>query len=1114
MLGKKLINSGPISSGANTFASENFNTVLYTGNGAAQRIGGYINRGAVFNGSNSFISLPQNTDFDLNGNGSFSIWVQRNNTSRVWIIDKANGGSGNYGWQLYFHNGQYGFQMHDTSNNIITVLSGTSGIATNAWEHIVITSNTSRVYKMYVNGTLKNTQTLSAAVSVNTNGVTLGKYSLASGYEVNGTMDQLRFFNKELSQSEVTTLYGETFASTTKSTTDIFNDNSGVALYQFESNANDTGGVTGKYGEAAIFNGTSSKIRLPDNLINNVSPQTFSVAFWFKNDNLSAYGNPFSAYAWASGVNYGWSIYAGYGTGKIRFLSYSSNGNMDFSGATNLVQGTWYHCVLTYGGGYAKLYLNGSQDASASISGNRTYISNHTYYIGAANNGAGGTEGYFKGRIEDVRIYTDVLTATEIGYIYNNTTASIPTDNLLAYYKLNGNARDEQQLYDGTATNVTYNFSGTPSNVTYQEATKFSPDLVWIKQRTGTANHILFDSVRGAFKQISTSATYGEVDRTSADKGVISFDTNGFTLKDAAGGDYEVNGPPSGQYSGNGTYVAWCFNAGSGNAVTNTDGNGNTSTVKANQAAGFSIVKYTAASYQADGTATVGHGLGADVRLILQKRLNSNQIFYAITDVITGSPQYIQLDTSAAGNITAPTNFQLTNSVFSNWESIGNTTVNYCFADVAGYQKIDKYTGNGLAQGPIVETGFEPAFVMIKNTNSGDAWDRWYISDNKRLTDGYLYANANLAEAPYQAIKMLSNGFEVITNDTGVNQSSNTYLYLAIAADPDQTDPTVENSFDVVTYTGDGTATQSVEGIDFKPDFIWIKGRNIAQPPGIFDSVRGSGMLRTNVTSAEIGGNILDSYDSNGFTFGLTDPNWNSNNYNYVAWCFKAGDHDDSIPQINTEGNIDSIVSVNDAAGFSIVKFNGASGANTVGHGLSQAPELFIMRSVNVGGSWGVYVKDLGADKYLVLNSDAATTTSTGVWNNTHPTSTVLHWQGGLVAAGGSQYTNIAYCWYSVTGYSKIGSYTGTGSAQTINTGFVPRFVMIKNTSSSSTNWIIIDFLRDKGDEWLYANSSSGTYDDSNTYTELDGTTQGFKLIVTSSYANTSGNNYIYMAFK
>ena len=108
MLGKKLINSGPTSSGANTFASENFNTVLYTGNGGTQRIGGYINRGAVFNGSNSFISLPQSTDFDLNGNGSFSIWVQRNNTSRVWIIDKANGGSGSYGWQLYFHNGQYG----------------------------------------------------------------------------------------------------------------------------------------------------------------------------------------------------------------------------------------------------------------------------------------------------------------------------------------------------------------------------------------------------------------------------------------------------------------------------------------------------------------------------------------------------------------------------------------------------------------------------------------------------------------------------------------------------------------------------------------------------------------------------------------------------------------------------------------------------------------------------------------------------------------------------------------------------------------------------------------------------------------------------------------------
>ena len=169
------------------------------------------------------------------------------------------------------------------------------------------------------------------------------------------------------------------------------------------------------------------------------------------------------------------------------------------------------------------------------------------------------------------------------------------------------------------------------------------------------------------------------------------------------------------------------------------------------------------------------------------------------TTVIDGSHDYLVLNGTAAkvdAAEAAPTDSVITQPTTAS----GRNYIAYCFADVAGYQKIDKYTGNGSANGPIIETGFEPAFVMIKNTDGSDSWDRWYISDNKRLTDGYLYANENLAEQSYQAIKMLSNGFEVITNDTGVNQSSNTYLYLAITADPDQTDPTVDNSFDVVLY--------------------------------------------------------------------------------------------------------------------------------------------------------------------------------------------------------------------------------------------------------------------------------------------------------------------------
>ena len=214
--------------GAGCFAlyemNGNSNDTSGTYNGTPTDIsyqGGVFDQAAVFNGSSSDIILPQNTAFDLNGAGSFSLWVNRNNSSQTWIFEKANGGSGTYGWQLYQISNEYKFQMHDTSDNVITLASGTSGIALNTWEHIVITSSASKVYKMYINGVLKDTQTLSGTVSVNTNGARFGEYSLAGGYNFSGEIDQARFFNTELTQSQVTTLARGIATSYSGTSTDV-----------------------------------------------------------------------------------------------------------------------------------------------------------------------------------------------------------------------------------------------------------------------------------------------------------------------------------------------------------------------------------------------------------------------------------------------------------------------------------------------------------------------------------------------------------------------------------------------------------------------------------------------------------------------------------------------------------------------------------------------------------------------------------------------------------------------------------------------------------------------------------------------------------------------------
>ena len=223
----------------------------------------------------------------------------------------------------------------------------------------------------------------------------------------------------------------------------------------------------------------------------------------------------------------------------------------------------------------------------------------------------------------------------------------------------------------------------------------------------------------------------------------------------------------------------------------------------------------------------------------------------------------------------------------------------------------------------------------------------WAILDNKRSytnpRNKELYANLTDVESTFTAANFLTNGFQLINTANGYNANTGNYIYLAIAADPDTTTPTVENSFDVVTYTGNN-GTQKI-ATDFKPDLIWAKDRGGTYSHALYDSIRGrSKFVRSNSTEYERTvneGQDIVSFDDDGFTLGSDHHTVvNANGRNYVAWVWKAGDHDDNLPQINTEGSIDSVVSVNAEAGFSIVKGTtiSGSGASTIGHGLSVKP--------------------------------------------------------------------------------------------------------------------------------------------------------------------------------
>ena len=335
--------------------------------------------------------------------------------------------------------------------------------------------------------------------------------------------------------------------------------------------------------------------------------------------------------------------------------------------------------------------------------------------------------------------------------------------------------------------------------------------------------------------------------------------------------------------------------------------------------------------------------------------------------------------------------------------------------------------------------------------------------------------------------------------------------------DPAQDEEPADN-FNTVLYTGDGSGSQAITGVGFQPDWVWAKARSIAYSHRWYDSVRGtSKALYSSQTNAETTENGVTSFDSDGFTAGHAGTN--GSGQTFVAWNWLAGGSASS----NSNGSITSSVSANTKAGFSIVTYTGnATAGATVGHGLSSTPEMYIVKSRSLTTGWVTYHKDMASspeDGYLALQATDAFF-DTIVWNDTPPTSSVFSVAATGYSSNNSGATYVAYCFHSVEGYSKFGSYTGNGSTDGpfVYTGFRPAFLLMKRTDSTS-NWYTWDAKRDVDNGIrLYirpnlANAEGGT---SSGQQYFDFLSNGFKIVANSSAfadGNTSGGSYIYLAF-
>ena len=340
-----------------------------------------------------------------------------------------------------------------------------------------------------------------------------------------------------------------------------------------------------------------------------------------------------------------------------------------------------------------------------------------------------------------------------------------------------------------------------------------------------------------------------------------------------------------------------------------------------------------------------------------------------------------------------------------------------------------------------------------------------------------------------------------------------------------------QKHFDTLLYTGTGSSN-IVDGLEFSPDLVWVKGRDTNGYEHMFiDSVRGgTKSLVPNAQDSESthGGRSMTFLDR-GVRWNSDSGNCNANGENYVLWCWKAGGSSNTY-NINDVGYASATAagldggtidptgaSINTKCGFSIITYtgNGTAGA-TIAHGLGIKPAWIIIKCRSNTDNWMVNHQKIDhnspEDYYLEFNEGTSRVNSTIMLNDTAPTSTLVT-LGSDNSVNGSSRTYVMYCWSEIPGYSKFGRHIGNDNTDGIQVhlGFRPAWLMIKNISSSSRDWDIVNAKVSTSNpvtKYINANLSNGE----DTYTYCDFLANGFKARNGGNTFNSS-DDYVYFAF-